>query len=72
MIRVESIVDEGLGHSSYVVALGDDTALVVDPTRFPERARARRATVVNRLIEEGHIDQAQLDTLKLGEGRWPG
>ena len=33
--RIVSIVDEGLGHSSYVVGLGDGTALVVDPARFP-------------------------------------
>ena len=34
-----SVVDEGLGHSSYVVGLGDGTALVVDPARFPDRQR---------------------------------
>src|SRR4051812_32905365 len=36
-VDVVSFVDEGLGHSSYVVALGDGTALVVDPHRIPER-----------------------------------
>lgn len=39
MIEIVSIVDEGLGHSSYVVNLGDGAALVVDPARFPERQR---------------------------------
>jgi len=39
VVEVVSIVDEGLGHSSYVVGLGDGTALVVDPARFPERQR---------------------------------
>lgn len=39
LIDVESIVDEGLGHSSYVVGLGDGSALVVDPARFPDRQR---------------------------------
>jgi hydroxyacylglutathione hydrolase len=39
MIEIESIVDEGLGHSSYVVGLGDGSALVVDPARFPYRQR---------------------------------
>lgn len=36
---IESVVDEGLGHSSYVVGIGDDTALVVDPPRLPDRQR---------------------------------
>ena len=40
MRRMRSpIVDEGLGHSSYVVGLGDGSALVVDPARFPNRQR---------------------------------
>jgi hydroxyacylglutathione hydrolase len=39
LIDVEAIVDEGLGHSSYVVGLGDGSALVVDPARFPDRQR---------------------------------
>ena len=38
-MEIVSIVDEGLGHSSYVVGLGDGTALVVDPARFPDRQR---------------------------------
>jgi glyoxylase-like metal-dependent hydrolase (beta-lactamase superfamily II)/rhodanese-related sulfurtransferase len=37
---VVSVVDEGLGHASYVVDLGDGTALVVDPARLPVRQRA--------------------------------
>jgi glyoxylase-like metal-dependent hydrolase (beta-lactamase superfamily II) len=40
---VEAVVDEGLGHSSYVVGLGDGTALVVDPARFPSEQRRRAA-----------------------------
>jgi len=40
VVEIVSIVDEGLGHSSYVVGLGDGTALVVDPARFPDRQRA--------------------------------
>ncbi|MBA2496657.1 MAG: MBL fold metallo-hydrolase [Acidimicrobiia bacterium] len=39
MVEIESVVDEGLGHSSYIVGLGDDTALVVDPARFPTEQR---------------------------------
>ena len=34
--RIHGFVDEGLGHSSYVVELGDGTAAVVDPPRFPD------------------------------------
>jgi len=40
VLEIVSIVDEGLGHSSYVVGLGDGTALVVDPARFPDRQRS--------------------------------
>jgi hydroxyacylglutathione hydrolase len=32
---VQLFVDEGLGHSSYIVDLGDGTAAIVDPPRFP-------------------------------------
>lgn len=38
-IEIAGVVDEGLGHSSYVVALGDGSALVLDPARFPDRQR---------------------------------
>ena len=34
-MRIHDFVDEGLGHSSYVIDLGDGTAAVVDPPRFP-------------------------------------
>jgi hydroxyacylglutathione hydrolase len=34
-MRVHDFVDEGLGHSSYLVELDDGTAAVVDPPRFP-------------------------------------
>jgi glyoxylase-like metal-dependent hydrolase (beta-lactamase superfamily II)/rhodanese-related sulfurtransferase len=40
VLEIVSIIDEGLGHSSYVVGLGDGTALVVDPARFPDRQRS--------------------------------
>jgi glyoxylase-like metal-dependent hydrolase (beta-lactamase superfamily II)/rhodanese-related sulfurtransferase len=39
-VEVEPVVTEGLGHSSYVVGLGDGTALVIDPARLPDRQRA--------------------------------
>ena len=38
-LAVEAVVDEGLGHSSYVVGLDDGSALVVDPSRIPDRQR---------------------------------
>jgi hydroxyacylglutathione hydrolase len=38
-VEIVAVVDEGLGHSSHVVALGDGAALVVDPARFPDRQR---------------------------------
>ena len=40
MIDVTAFVDEGLGHSSYLVDLGDGRALIVDPPRIPDRHRA--------------------------------
>ncbi len=35
MVEVRTFVDEGLGHSSYLVDLGDGTATIIDPPRFP-------------------------------------
>jgi glyoxylase-like metal-dependent hydrolase (beta-lactamase superfamily II)/rhodanese-related sulfurtransferase len=43
MEPVVAFVDEGLGHSSYLVDLGDGRALVVDPARFPGGPRAAAA-----------------------------
>ncbi len=34
-MQVHEFVDEGLGHSSYVIDLGDGTAAIVDPPRLP-------------------------------------
>lgn len=39
-MRVHEFVDEGLGHSSYVIDLGDGAAAVVDPPRFPTAQEA--------------------------------
>jgi len=36
---ISEFVDEGFGHSSYLVGLGDGTALVIDPARFPDAQR---------------------------------
>ena len=43
MTEIVTFVDEGLGHSSYLVDLGDGRALVVDPPRIPDRHRAEAA-----------------------------
>src|SRR5262245_8453829 len=40
---VVPFVDEGIGHSSYLVDLGDGTALVADPRRRPELQPAEAA-----------------------------
>ena len=34
-MRIHEFVDEGLGHSSYLIDLGDGTSATVDPPRFP-------------------------------------
>jgi glyoxylase-like metal-dependent hydrolase (beta-lactamase superfamily II)/rhodanese-related sulfurtransferase len=34
-LRIHDFVDEGLGHSSYLVELGDGIAAMIDPPRFP-------------------------------------
>ena len=40
---IKSFVNEGLGHSSYLVDLGDGTALVIDPARIPTAQVAHAA-----------------------------
>ena len=35
-MQVHAFVDEGLGHSSYLIDLGDGSAALVDPPRFPD------------------------------------
>ena len=45
MQRIYDFVDEGLGHSSYVIDLGNGTAAVVDPPRFP----IEHETLIERL-----------------------
>ena len=39
-MQVHAFVDEGLGHSSYVIDLGDGTAAIVDPPRVPTEHEA--------------------------------
>jgi glyoxylase-like metal-dependent hydrolase (beta-lactamase superfamily II)/rhodanese-related sulfurtransferase len=38
-LRIVSVVNEGLGHSSHVVDLGDRSMLVIDPARIPTEQR---------------------------------
>lgn len=40
MVRIHEFVDEGLGHSSYVIDLADGTGAVIDPPRFPTSQEA--------------------------------
>ena len=35
VVRIYDFVDEGLGHSSYMIDLGNGTAAIIDPPRFP-------------------------------------
>ena len=44
-MQVYDFVDEGLGHSSYVIDLGDGTAAIVDPPRFPNAQEALVASL---------------------------
>jgi glyoxylase-like metal-dependent hydrolase (beta-lactamase superfamily II) len=60
VIEIATFVDEGLGHSSYLVDLGDGRALVVDPPRLPYRhladARARGAEIAFTADTHSHAD----------------
>lgn len=57
MIEIVGVRDEGLGNSSWLVDLGDGSALVVDPQRDPrpylELARARKVRI--RFAAETHL-----------------
>ncbi|HEX4984359.1 MAG TPA: rhodanese-like domain-containing protein [Ilumatobacteraceae bacterium] len=56
MDGVRLFVDEGLGHSSYLVDLGDGTAAIVDPPRFPTEhlATARTSGLAPRWTIDTH------------------
>jgi glyoxylase-like metal-dependent hydrolase (beta-lactamase superfamily II) len=59
-VDVVSFVDEGLGHSSYLVDLGDGSALVIDPGRFPiaqrEEAARRGVRIAFTADTHSHAD----------------
>jgi hydroxyacylglutathione hydrolase len=44
MLGIRMFVDEGLGHSSYLIDLGDGTAAILDPPRFPTEHLAATET----------------------------
>jgi glyoxylase-like metal-dependent hydrolase (beta-lactamase superfamily II)/rhodanese-related sulfurtransferase len=60
VIEVLAFVDEGLGHSSYLVDLGDGRALVVDPPRLPvdhvTAAEARNLEIAFTADTHSHAD----------------
>jgi glyoxylase-like metal-dependent hydrolase (beta-lactamase superfamily II)/rhodanese-related sulfurtransferase len=60
VIEVLAFVDEGLGHSSYLVDLGDGRALAVDPPRLPidhvTAAEARKLEVAFTADTHSHAD----------------
>ena len=60
MTEIVTFVDEGLGHSSYLVDLGDSRALIVDPPRLPDRhiaeARARGLKIAFTADTHSHAD----------------
>ncbi len=49
-MQIYDFVDEGLGHSSYMIEFGDGTAAIVDPPRFPTAQEALVATLRLQLI----------------------
>jgi glyoxylase-like metal-dependent hydrolase (beta-lactamase superfamily II)/rhodanese-related sulfurtransferase len=56
MDGIRMFVDEGLGHSAYLVDLGDGTAAIVDPPRFPtgHLATARTSGLAPRWTIDTH------------------
>ena len=54
MSGIRMFVDEGLGHSSYLVDLGGGTAAIVDPPRFPTEHLATART--SGLVPQWTID----------------
>jgi hydroxyacylglutathione hydrolase len=60
MATIHPVVDEGLGNSTYLVELGEERALVVDPARDPtpylELARWRRLRIAYAAETHLHAD----------------
>jgi glyoxylase-like metal-dependent hydrolase (beta-lactamase superfamily II)/rhodanese-related sulfurtransferase len=55
-LSIVSFVNEGLGHSSHLIDLGDGTALVIDPARMPtaQRDHARDAGLAIAFTADTH------------------
>ena len=49
-MRVHGFVDEGLGHSSYLIDLGNGSAALVDPPRFPDAHKKLAAELGLRIV----------------------
>ncbi len=49
-MRIYDFVDEGLGHSSYLIDIGDGTTALVDPPRFPSAHEALAAHLGSRIV----------------------
>lgn len=48
-MKIYDFVDEGLGHSSYLIDIGDGTTALVDPPRFPSAHEALAAQLGLRI-----------------------
>ena len=49
MVHVYDVVDEGLGHSSYQIDIGDGTTALIDPPRFPGAHETLTAQLGSRI-----------------------
>jgi hydroxyacylglutathione hydrolase len=71
-LAIETFVDEGLGHSSFLVDLGDGRALVIDPPRIPDRhlefASARGLTIALTADTHSHADYISGSPTLAGHG----
>ena len=47
-MRIHEFVDEGLGHASYLIDIGDGTAALIDPPRFPNAHETLTAQLGSR------------------------
>ncbi len=60
MVRIHEFVDEGLGHLSYLIDLGDGAAAIIDPPRFPagheSLAEQRRLRIAWTMDTHSHAD----------------
>jgi glyoxylase-like metal-dependent hydrolase (beta-lactamase superfamily II)/rhodanese-related sulfurtransferase len=72
VIKIKAFVDEGLGHSSYLVDLDDSRALVVDPPRIPDgqlgEARAKGLAIAVTADTHSHADYVSGSPLLTAHG----